>query len=89
MPVQGSQADILKMAMVNIHRGLRKQSAQSRMILTVHDELVFEVPEEDIASVAPWIISEMETAYTLSVPIVADARVGKNWGEMKPYPATN
>lgn len=88
MPVQGTQADILKMAMVAIHRGLGTESERARMILTVHDELVFEIPEADLTSVAPWIIREMESAHTLAVPIVADARVGLNWGEMTPYPET-
>lgn len=84
MPVQGTQADILKLAMIKLHAGLQDQSAKARMLLTVHDELVFEIPDGDVAKVVPWIIDTMEHAYELSVPIVVEGRTGRNWGEMTP-----
>lgn len=85
MPIQGTQADILKMAMVNIHGELPNLSAGSHLILTVHDELVVEVPDKDVEKVAGWLIKTMEHAYELEVPIVVEAKVGRNWGDMSPH----
>lgn len=82
MPIQGTQADILKIAMINIQDKLSRISKRSRMVLTVHDELVFEVPEKEVQKVARFVKTEMEGAYTLDVPVVAEATVGSNWGEM-------
>lgn len=87
MPVQGSQADILKIAMINIHAGLPKVSSKARMLLTVHDELVFEASEKDVQKVTKYITDQMEHAYELSVPIIAEAKVGDSWGEMEPVKA--
>ena len=80
-PIQGTAADIIKVAMVGIHRALRKRRLQTRMILTVHDELLFEVPHDE-KDEAPAIIREtMEKAHELSVPLVVAMGWGDNWGE--------
>jgi len=83
MPVQGTAADIMKMAMIKIHNGLPKISRQSKMVLQVHDELVFEAPEQDTKKVAEFVREEMENIYKLKVPIIVDVETGKNWEEMK------
>jgi DNA polymerase-1 len=81
MPIQGTQADLIKLAMIRVDALLPKVSADARMILQVHDELVFEVPEKDVEKVAAMVKREMQNVYTLSVPIVVDVEVGRNWGE--------
>ena len=70
--------------MINIHRDLKVAGLQSRMILQVHDELVFEVPEEELPRVAPLVKVRMETAMALDVPIVVEMKAGPNWGELGP-----
>ncbi len=80
-PIQGSAADIIKVAMVNIDRRLAEEQFQARMLLQVHDELVFEVPENELDQVRELIRTEMETAVTLDVPLKVDIGVGKNWAE--------
>jgi DNA polymerase-1 len=79
-PIQGSAADILKLAMLRVARGLSK-FPQVRMLLTVHDELVFEVPGADLEAFCPWVKAEMEAAYELRVPLVVEVRSGASWGE--------
>jgi DNA polymerase-1 len=83
MPVQGTSADLIKLAMIEIHRVLSKISTETRMLLQVHDELVFEVPEHDVASVAEEIVDIMQSIEKIGVPIVVDAKQGKNWDEME------
>jgi len=83
MPVQGTAADIMKLAMINVYNNLPKISKKSKIILQVHDELVFEVPKADEIKVASFVREEMENAYKLKVPIVVDVETGKNWGAMK------
>lgn len=80
-PVQGSAADIIKLAMINIYKKIR--NTDIRMILQVHDELVFEVPEDKVDETTKLIKHEMENIINLSVPLVADIAVGKNWAEAK------
>lgn len=80
-PIQGSAADIIKVAMVNIDKRLGAKKLQSRMLLQVHDELVFEVPEEELEQVRELIKVEMETAVPLDLPLKVDIGVGKNWAE--------
>lgn len=80
-PIQGSSADIIKIAMVKLHEVL--QSYQARLLLQVHDELVFEVPPEESEKLQADIKSVMENAVSLSVPLVVDVRVGDNWMETK------
>jgi DNA polymerase-1 len=79
-PIQGSAADILKLAMLRVHRNLGA-FPKVRMLLTVHDELVFEVPATDLDDFCPWVKREMEAAFELKVPLVADVRHGATWGE--------
>ncbi len=83
MPVQGTQADILKLAMISIDRDLPAVSKASRMILTVHDELVFEVPTKEVTAVAKFVRAQMEGAYALDVPVTVEAKVGSSWGVMQ------
>ena len=80
-PIQGSAADIIKIAMVNINRRFEKENIQSQMILQVHDELNFNVLESEIEKVKEIVIDEMQNAYTLRVPLIADYGIGKNWLE--------
>jgi DNA polymerase I len=80
-PLQGSAADLLKLAMVKVHDRLKREGMQTRMILTVHDELVFESPEQEVPAAREIVEAEMENAYALSVPLRVDLGVGKNWNE--------
>ena len=80
-PVQGSAADIMKIAMINIHRALKAGNYQARMTLQVHDELVFDCPQNELDEVEALIAREMEGAYTLSVHLKAEVKDGKNWDE--------
>ena len=80
-PMQGTAADIIKTAMVDIQRALEKQNYATNMIMQVHDELVFEVPDAEIAIIQPLIREKMQSAVTLDVPLVVDIGLGKNWGE--------
>jgi len=83
MPVQGTSADIIKVAMVNLHREMEKRQLKSKLLLQVHDELVFEVPEEERKEMHQLIPEIMSTALELSVPLKVDIKTGKNWGEME------
>jgi len=80
-PIQGTAADLIKKAMINIHAGLKKEGYKTRMLLQVHDELLFEVPEDEIGIVMPFIKKEMEGVYVLDVPLKVDINFGKNWDE--------
>ena len=80
-PIQGSAADIIKVAMINIDRRLREEGLQTRMVLQVHDELVFDVPEAELEQIKELVRLEMENAVPLSVPVVVDIGVGANWSE--------
>jgi len=82
-PLQGSAADLIKVAMRRIHDALRGEGFATRMLLQVHDELVFEAPEEEVERVKPLVKKLMEGAATLDVPLVVDVGVGKNWLEAK------
>jgi len=82
-PIQGSAADIIKRAMLDLHRALHERGLATRMILQVHDELVFEVPQEELPVVIPLVREMMESAYPLRVPLKVDLSVGPNWGEME------
>ena len=82
-PMQGTAADIIKIAMVKISRQLAKQHLISTMIMTVHDELVFDVPQEELKTMVPLVRQEMEGAMDLSVPMKASVKVGPNWLEME------
>ncbi len=82
MPIQGTASDMIKIAMIRIHNRLLNDSYKTRMIMQVHDELVFDVPEKEVKSVSHLIESEMSSALSLGeVPVAVDIGVGKNWFE--------
>jgi DNA polymerase-1 len=80
-PIQGTAADIIKMAMVTIHRRLKQEGLQAKMIMQVHDELNFNVPVNEVEQVREIVVSEMQNVVHLTVPLIADCGVGKNWLE--------
>ena len=82
-PIQGSAADIFKLAMIAVDRGLGEAGLDARMVLTVHDELLFEVPESQIGATTEAVRSLMEQAYPLDVPLKVDIATGPNWSEAK------
>jgi DNA polymerase-1 len=82
-PIQGSSADIIKYAMIRVDELLTKEDLKTRMLLQVHDELVFEVPEQEEGRMLPVIKEAMETAFPLRVPLVADIKTGRNWNDMQ------
>jgi DNA polymerase-1 len=83
MEIQGSAADLMKLAMLNVYRRMKREGYRSRMLLTVHDELVFEAPPEEIVALAALVEEEMtrpvETALRLEVPLRVDLAMGPNW----------
>jgi len=83
MPVQGTSADIIKVAMINLHREMQKRQMKSKMLLQVHDELVLEVPEAELEEMRQLLPEIMSTAVELSVPLKVDIKTGNNWGEMQ------
>ncbi len=83
MPIQGTAADLIKLAMIEINDKLKTISDKGKMILQVHDELVFEVPESDVKKVAGLVKDIMENIYKLEVPIKVDILCGDNWGELE------
>jgi DNA polymerase-1 len=83
MPVQGTSADIIKKAMVNLHREMMQRKLKSKMLLQVHDELVFEVPEAEMAEMRQLVPEMMVNAIQLSIPLKVDVKTGRNWGEME------
>lgn len=80
-PIQGSAADMIKLAMIRLHEIICKRELKTRMLLQVHDELVFDVPVEEVDEVKELIVTEMRNALTLSVPVEVEAGTGKNWLE--------
>ena len=83
MPIQGAAADVMKLAMTAVHRRLKKEGLQARLVLQVHDELIVECPENEKETVAALLAEEMEGVAALSVPLVAEAHWGRNWLEAK------
>jgi DNA polymerase-1 len=81
--VQGSAADLIKVAMLNVHRRMEKANSPSRMLLQVHDELVFETPAASVESEAALVREEMTNAMKLKVPLKVEVGWGKNWQEVK------
>ena len=81
MPIQGTAADIIKLAMVNVQRRFEGEGLEARLILQVHDELIAECPESEAERVAALLEEEMERAVTLSVPLIAEAHSGRSWAE--------
>ena len=84
MPIQGTAADILKRAMIDLHAALAAQRLRTRMILTVHDELLFEAPRDEAESAAALVRERMEGAVTLDVPLTVDVGIADNWRDAKP-----
>ncbi len=82
-PIQGTAADIIKIAMIRLHQALQEQGLQSRMILQVHDELMVEAPDDEVSTVAPLMCEIMENAFDLDAPLTVDLKVGQNWEEME------
>lgn len=78
-PIQGTAADIIKVAMVRIHRRLQEEKLQAKMIMQVHDELNFNVPKNEVHQVREIVVNEMQNAISLSVPLIADCGFGDNW----------
>lgn len=78
-PIQGTAADIIKMAMVTIHRRLKEEGLRAQMIMQVHDELNFNVPQNEVDKVREIVVSEMQNVVHLTVPLIADCGVGTNW----------
>jgi DNA polymerase-1 len=85
MEIQGSAADLIKAAMLNIFRRLRREQRQARMLLQIHDELVFEAPPDEVDAVARLVIEEMTTALPLEVALKVDLGVGPNWLDVADY----
>ena len=80
-PIQGTAADIIKMAMVSIHRRFKEENLKAQMIMQVHDELNFNVPVNEVEQVREIVVNEMQNAVHLSIPLIAECGVGKNWLE--------
>ncbi|MBG26070.1 MULTISPECIES: DNA polymerase I [Croceibacter] len=80
-PIQGSAADIIKVAMINIHKKLAEGNFKTKMLLQVHDELVFDVPKNELEDIKTLVKTEMESAYTLNVPLDVEVGVGNDWLE--------
>ena len=78
-PIQGTAADIIKMAMVTIHRRLKEENLKAQMIMQVHDELNFNVPQNEVDRVKEIVVSEMQNVVHLTVPLIADCGIGTNW----------
>ena len=89
MPIQGTAADGIKIAMVRLDRVLRERGVRSRMLLQVHDELVFETDEEELPELATAVKATMEEALPLDVPLTVDLKVGTNWEQMDRYEQTD
>ena len=83
MPVQGTSADIIKVAMIHLYKEMEKRRLKSKLLLQVHDELVFEVPENEREEMRQLVPLIMSTALELSVPLKVDIKTGANWGEME------
>ncbi len=82
-PIQGTNADIIKIAMINISEYLTKNNFSTKLILQIHDELLFEVPEDELTTITPLIKNIMEKAIKLSVPIIVETKIGDNWRDVK------
>ncbi|HEY8552104.1 MAG TPA: DNA polymerase I [Thermaerobacter sp.] len=82
-PIQGTAADIMKLAMIRVHRALAEEGLRARIVLQVHDELLVEAPEDEVPAVAALLRREMEGAFALAVPLVVEVKAGANWYEME------
>ena len=82
-PLQGTAADLIKMAMIRIDRELHRTGSRARMLLQVHDELVLEAPPDEIPAIRQMVKHEMESVYPLDVPLIVDVGTGSNWRDAK------
>ena len=82
-PIQGSAADIIKIAMINVYKRLKKDLPQARLILQIHDELIIECDSADAAAASALLKEEMENAVKLAVPLTVDVHTGSSWFEAK------
>ena len=82
-PIQGTAADVMKLAMLRVWRALREQRLRGRLLLQIHDELIVECPEEEAEAVSALLCREMKAAADLPVPLLAEAGVGRTWYEAK------
>jgi DNA polymerase-1 len=82
MPLQGTQADIIKIAMIRLEKKIREKQLPARIVLQVHDELVLEIDSRHRDDIAQVLTSTMENAFALDVPIVVEAKAGHNWEDM-------
>ena len=83
MPIQGSAADIIKLAMIKVHQALKDGGFKAKLILQVHDELIIEAPENEAEQVAKLLKDCMESVIELNVPLVAEVKTGRSWYETK------
>ena len=83
MPIQGTAADIIKLAMIHVRDALRAQGLAARLVLQVHDELIVECPDAEVETVKALLTGEMESVMDLSVPLRADSAAGKSWAQAK------
>jgi DNA polymerase-1 len=86
--IQGSAADLIKLAMIAIHRRLRREKLSARMLLQIHDELIFEVPSGQLGNLARLVTEEMVGVMKLNVPLKVDIKAGPNWADLEDVPAT-
>ena len=82
-PIQGTAADIIKIAMIRVRERMEREGLRAKLVLQVHDELIVECPQEEAEQVLRLVTEEMESAAELKVPLVAEAHVGKNWYDAK------
>ena len=83
MPLQGSSADIIKLAMLGVDRRLREEGLSAKLVLQVHDELILDTPKEEAERTAAVLKEEMEKAVKLEVPLIADVSTGRSWYDAK------
>ena len=84
MPIQGTAADVLKKAMIDLHTALPTRGFRTRMILTVHDELLFEAPQDEAEDAAETVRERMQAAAVMKVPLTVDVGIAENWRDAKP-----
>ena len=84
MPIQGTNADMIKIAMVRLDALMRERRLHSRMILQVHDELVLEAADAEVEAVGPLVVETMTNALPLDVPIKVELKLGRNWYDVQP-----
>lgn len=83
MPIQGTAADIIKIAMIKVDERMKAENLRARLVLQVHDELIVEAPQDESMRVALIVQEEMENAVKMSVPLTADAAIGRTWYDAK------